>query len=92
MSWWVIFIFFVAPYPYPIPSIVPNIYLSFMIFLSVSQTPVYLQWVNTHLAQCLNSVLNMKSLVGAFNQEKALVGAISTNVKTDESFAALVIN
>ena len=29
---------------------------------------------------CLNSVL--KALVGAFNQEKALVGAFSVNVKT----------
>ena len=36
--------------------------------------PVYL---------CLNSVLNEKALVGAFNQEKALVGAISMIVKTD---------
>ena len=32
----------------------------------------------------------MKVLVGAFNQEKALVGAISVIVKTGESFAALV--
>ena len=29
--------------------------------------------VNARLAQCLNSVLNVKALVGAFNQEKALV-------------------
>ena len=36
-----------------------------------------------HLAQCLNSVLNVKALVGAFNQEKALVGAFSVIVKTD---------
>ena len=27
--------------------------------------------------RCLNSVLNVKALVGAFNQEKALVGAFS---------------
>ena len=33
--------------------------------------------VNTHLAWCLNSDLNVKALVGAFNQEKALVGAFS---------------
>ena len=33
----------------------------------------------------------MKVLVGAFNQEKALVGAFSVNVKTDGSFTALVI-
>ena len=31
----------------------------------------------------------MKVLVGAFNQEKALVGAFSVIVKTDGSFAAL---
>ena len=29
-----------------------------------------------------HSVLNVKSLVGAFNQEKALVGAFSVIVKT----------
>ena len=39
--------------------------------------------VNTRLAWCLNSVLNVKTLVGAFNQEKALVGAFSVIVKTD---------
>ena len=32
----------------------------------------------------------MKVLVGAFNQEKALVGAFSVIVKTDKSFAALI--
>ena len=44
---------------------------------------VYLLWVNAYLAQCLNSVLNVKALVGAFNQEKALVGAFSviTNLR-----------
>ena len=36
-------------------------------------------------------VLNVKSLVGSFNQERALVGAFSVRVKTDGSFAALVI-
>ena len=30
-----------------------------------------------------HSVLNVKALVGAFNQEKALVGAFSVIVKTD---------
>ena len=40
---------------------------------------------------CLNSVLNVKALVGTFNQEKALVGAFSVNMKTDGSFAALII-
>ena len=28
--------------------------------------------VNAHLAQCLHSIFNVKVLVGAFNQEKAL--------------------
>ena len=39
--------------------------------------------VNARLAQCLNSVLNVKALVGAFNQEKARVGAFSviTNLR-----------
>ena len=39
--------------------------------------------VNACLAWCLNSLLNVKALVGAFNQEKALVGAFSVIVKTD---------
>ena len=42
--------------------------------------------VNTRLALCLNSVLNVKALVGSFIQEKALVGAFSVIVKTDGSF------
>ena len=29
------------------------------------------------MPKCLNSVLNVKALVGAFNQEKVLVGAFS---------------
>ena len=39
--------------------------------------------VNAHLALCLNSVLNVKAVVAAFNQEKALVGAFSviTNLR-----------
>ena len=37
----------------------------------------------------LHSVLNVKVLVGAFNQEKALVGAFSVIMKTDGSFGAL---
>ena len=43
-----------------------------MTFALVSQFHVYLPWVNTRLALCLNSVLNVKALVGAFNQEKDL--------------------
>ena len=38
--------------------------------------------VSACLAYCLNSVLNVKVLVGAFNQEKALVGAFSVIVNT----------
>ena len=33
----------------------------------------------------------MKALVGAFNQDKALVGTFSVIVKTDGSSAALVV-
>ena len=44
--------------------------------------------------ECLNNVLNVKALMGAFIQEKALVGAFSVIVKTDceidGSYAALV--
>ena len=38
--------------------------------------------VNAHLAYCLNSVLNVKAVVGAFKPEKALVGAFSMIVKS----------
>ena len=43
----------------------------------------------TSLTQCLDSVLNVKALVGTLNQEQALVGAFSVIMKTDGSFAAL---
>ena len=33
----------------------------------VSQFHLYLPWINTHLAYCLNNVLNIKSLVSTFN-------------------------
>ena len=43
-----------------------------------------------------NSVLNVKALVGAFNQEKALVGAFSVIVqpvvKPMEHYTALVLS
>ena len=48
-----------------------------MIFVLASQFHVYLPFLGTHLAKCLNSVLNVKALEGAFNKEKALVGAFS---------------
>ena len=37
--------------------------------------------------KCLNSVLNVKVLVGAFNQEKALVGAFSKYCTTLSNIA-----
>ena len=44
---------------------------------------IYLLWGKASLALCLNGVLNVKALVGVFNQEKALVGAFfSVLVKT----------
>ena len=50
--------------------------------------------VNVCLAWCLNSVLNVKVLVGAFNQEKALVGAFSVIVKTvvEPLYTALIVS
>ena len=38
-----------------------------------------------------NSVLNVKALVGSFNQEKALVGAFSVIVKTDAAAVCSVV-
>ena len=50
--------------------------------------------VNARLAKCLNSVLNVKALVGAFNQEKAPEGAfaviVQPVVEPMDRFAALV--
>ena len=43
-----------------------------MTFVLASQYHVHLPWVNAYLAYCINSVLNVKALVSAFNQEKAL--------------------
>ena len=43
------------------------------------------------LEQCLNSVFNVKALVGALNQEKALVGAFSVIVKPMDRFTALLL-
>ena len=41
-----------------------------MTFALASQFNIYLPKVNAHLAKCLNTVLNVKTLVGAFNQKK----------------------
>ena len=38
----------------------------------VSKFYVYLQWINAYPAKCLHSVLNVKTLVGIFNQKKVL--------------------
>ena len=51
---------------------------------------LYLLWAR--LAYCLNSVLNVKALIGAFNQEKALVGAFSVIVKLRVIFAKVRLN
>ena len=48
--------------------------LSIMTLVLASQFQIYLLWDNAPLAKCLNSILNVKALVGAFNQEKALEG------------------
>ena len=56
---------------------------SHMIIASISKFHVYILWVNACLAKCPNSVFNVKALVGAFYQEKALVGSwinFSTNI------------
>merc|ERR1719418_181757 len=52
-----------------------------MTFALASQFHVYLPWVDARLAWCLNSVLGVGALVGAFNQERALVGAFSVIVQ-----------
>ena len=44
--------------------------------------------VNDRLEKCINSVLNVKVLVGTFNQEKALEGPFSVIVNS--SFEALI--
>ena len=43
------------------------------------------RWVNACLAQCLNSVLNVKAVVAALNQEKAPTRAFSviTNLRME---------
>ena len=58
---------------------------SLMIFVPVSQFCVYSPCLGSHLAQCLKSVLNVKTLVGTFNQVKALAGAFYVIVKLQYS-------
>ena len=58
-----------------------------MTFASGSQYHVYLLWS----VECLNSVSNVKALVEAFNQVKAIIGAFSVIVKLRKcSFPALL--
>ena len=52
-----------------------------MTLASGSKFHIYLPWANVFLAECLNSVLNVKALLGVFNQEKALVDAFFVIVK-----------
>ena len=63
-----------------------------MTFVRPNFTSTYLGF-NACSALCLNSVLNVKAVVAAFNQEKALVGAFSviTNLRM-ELFQTLVGN
>ena len=67
-----------------------------MTFTSASQFHIYLSWDQHPFSIGLNSVLNVKALVGAFNQEKALVGAFSMIVlpivEPMDRFAALIIS
>ena len=67
-----------------------------MIIASRTQFHVERPWGQCpfSIVQCLNSVLNVKAVVAAFNQEKALVGAFSviTNlwIELFEALAAQV--
>ena len=58
-------------------SIVSYSRLFLMIIASASTS----RGAHVCLAWCLDSVLNVKVLVGAFNQEKALLGAFSVITK-----------
>ena len=65
-----------------------------MIFASLPYfMSIYPVCLGCSLAKCPNSVFNVKAVVAAFNQEKALVGAFSviTNLRMD-LFEALVAN
>ena len=68
-------------------SIDSEIYPSVIIFTPVSQFLVNLSFLGACSAKYLNSVLNVEALVGAFKQEKALVGAFSVIVKSSQTFA-----
>ena len=59
-----------------------------MTFASASQFHVFLPWGQRPFSIVSYSVLNVKALVGAFTQEKALVGAFSAFVKTLWTFVS----
>ena len=59
---------------------------SLMINASRTQFHVYLPWGQRPFS-IVHSVLNVKAIVAAFNQEKALVGAFSVIVKLVVIFA-----
>ena len=52
-----------------------------MTFVLASQFQVHFLWANAHLAWSLNSGSNVKALVSAFTQEKALVETFSVKVR-----------
>ena len=64
-----------------------------MIFALASKFHVYLPCLGTRLAYDLSRFLNVKALLGAFNQEKAIAGAFSVIVQPVveplDSFTAL---
>ena len=60
-----------------------NLPVPYETFALVSQFYVYLPWGQHPFSIVSNSVINVKALVGAFNQEKALEGAFSVIVKTN---------
>ena len=58
--------------------------LPLVTFVSVSQIHVNLPWVI--LCVLIDSFLNVKALLGAFNKEKVLVWAFSMIVKSSQTF------
>ena len=65
-----------------------------MTYASQTQFHVERPWGQRPFSMCLNSVLNVKVVAAAFNQEKALVGAFSviTNLRMDLFEALLYTN
>ena len=56
-----------------------------MIFVPAIQLHIYLLSLSACLAQYLSSVLNVKVVVAAFNQDKDLVGAFSVIIQLQTS-------